>query len=89
MRTLLILLLALFFLSCKTYIATKYKLVTKNRNYYTDKITFVNDSIMFYEKHRNGNPKAPLFIPYSGTKIIYQSKDYRKSNKKNLYIFEK
>ena len=70
MKTLLIIILALFFLSCKTYTVTNYKIVTKERNYYTDKITFMNDSIMFYEKQRNGKPKAHLVIPNSGTKII-------------------
>jgi PhoPQ-activated pathogenicity-related protein len=70
MRTILIIILALFFLSCKTYISTNYKLVTKERSYYTDKITFVNDSIMFYEKNRKGKPKAAYLIPFKGTKII-------------------
>lgn len=63
MRTLLIILLALLSISCKTYIATNYKLVTRERSYYTDKITYINDSIMFFEKYRNGMPKAPYMIP--------------------------
>lgn len=57
-------------MACKTQITTNYKVVTKERNYYTDKITFINDSIMFYETNRKGKPKASFMLPYKGTKII-------------------
>ncbi|WP_294958731.1 hypothetical protein [uncultured Flavobacterium sp.] len=70
MRTIIILLIAMLCMACKTQFTTNYKLVTKKRNYYTDTIASVNDSIMFHEKHRNGKPKEHLVVPYSSTKII-------------------
>jgi hypothetical protein len=70
MRTLLIILLAMSLMSCKVHIATNFKIVTKERSYYTDKVTYINDSVMFYEKYRNGLPKAPYIVPYRGTEII-------------------
>lgn len=70
MKTFLIIILAFLLMSCKPQIATNYKLVTKERNYYTNKLTFVNDSIMFYETNRKGKPKASFILPFRGTEII-------------------
>ncbi|UWY28822.1 hypothetical protein N4T20_02605 [Flavobacterium sp. TR2] len=70
MRTIIILIIALFCMSCKVHIATKFKIVTKERNYYTENITYRNDSIMFAEKCRNGLSKDTLKILYKSVKII-------------------
>lgn len=70
MKTFLIIILAFVLMSCKPQIATNYKVVTRERNYYTDKLTYVNDSIMFFEKNRKGKPKAAFAIPYKDTEII-------------------
>jgi hypothetical protein len=70
MRTITIFFIALLCMACKSHYATNYKLVTKERSYYTNKLSYVNDSIMFYETDRRGNPKAAYTIPFKETKII-------------------
>ncbi|TDO96159.1 hypothetical protein EV145_112133 [Flavobacterium sp. 245] len=70
MRALLIGFLLISLLSCKTHIVTKYKIVTKERSYYTDEITYSNDSIKFYEKKRNGSLRGVFIIPFRNSEII-------------------
>jgi len=45
MKTISIILIALSFASCKTTIATNYKISTKDRNYYCNDYSIVNDTI--------------------------------------------
>lgn len=71
MRTIIILIIALFCMSCKVHIATKFKIVTKERNYYTDSIMYKNDSIMFAEKCRNGRLKDTIKIHSRSAEIIH------------------
>jgi len=70
MKTLLIILLALFLMSCKTHLVTNYQIVTKKRNYYTNNIVYKNDSIVFFETNRKGLPKASCKIAFKDSEII-------------------
>lgn len=70
MRKITILLIALICMSCKTRLATNYKIVTAKRKYYTNKISYVNDSILFCETNRKGLPKVPYTLPYKDCEII-------------------
>lgn len=63
-------LLLIILSSCKTHYTTNYKVVTKERAYYTNNITCINDSIMLYENGRNGYPRRMFLIPVLETKII-------------------
>lgn len=70
MRTIIILIIALICMSCKGHMPKNYKVVRKERNYYTEKITYFNDSIMFLEKCRNGRLKDTIKIQSDRTEII-------------------
>nr|WP_294922160.1 hypothetical protein [uncultured Flavobacterium sp.] len=70
MRTIILLLIAFLWMSCRSYFITNYKIVTQKRNYYTNNYSYVNDSIVFYETKRDGSPKCYYTIPFKGSEII-------------------
>lgn len=88
MKTIPILIIATLCMACRTQITTNYKLVTKHRNYYTDQIAIIGDSIIFSEKDRKGKPKASYILQYRDTQVISTNTVFRKNYKSKLNTFE-
>lgn len=62
-----------FMASCKVHIVTNYLIKTKSCNYYTEKYAYTSDakdSIIFWEKKRNGLPKNAITLAYKDAIII-------------------
>jgi hypothetical protein len=62
-------LLLILFVSCKTHIATNYKITQDKRNYYVNSFEVINDSLCFSELDRSGQPHGSYKIPYCGVVI--------------------
>lgn len=65
----LVIIVLLFCISCKTYQTTLYKIKALTRNYYTNDFAIYKDSIMFYEYDRRKNPKKLNIISKEECKV--------------------
>lgn len=75
MKKLLLPLIIICLGSCKTQIASKYKVAAKDTNYYTEQVyvDYGHDSIFFVEYKRNGEVRRKGSFPVSNV-IVEQKK---------------